>query len=114
MKTFHSYGPINTKKHYYVPRKELIEKCIQSLIGDVEEDGGHYFTIWGARQTGKTWIVEQSVKTIRQQYKDQFNIAYITIQGFADDEQSNIYERFFSYWPIIDGIDVHLVVIGQG
>jgi len=85
-----------------VPRKELIEKCIQSLIGDVEEDGGHYFTIWGARQTGKTWIVEQSVDKISRQYEDQFKAAYLSMQGFSDFEQTNISERFF------------VVAIGQG
>ena len=97
MRKLNSYGPVNVKKHYYVLRKELIEKCIQSLIGD-PEDEGHYFTIWGARQTGKTWIVEQSVNTIRKQYKDQFKIAYISMQGFLDDEQTNLSERFFEYW----------------
>ena len=44
MRTFHSYGPVNSKKHYYVPINKLVEKCVQSLIGD-PEDLGHYFTI---------------------------------------------------------------------
>jgi len=107
MRTFYSYGPINTKKHYYVPRKKIIEKCVQALIDD-PEDVGHFFTIWGARQTGKTWIVEQSVKTIRRQYKDQFNVAYISMQGFSNDEQKKLSEHFFEYWPRLIEDEFHL------
>ena len=98
MRTFHSYGPVDRTEHYCVERKELVDQCIKQLVGKVEK-GGHYFTIWGARQTGKTWIVEQSVNTIRQEFKDQLKIACISMQGFADDEQENVYEKFFSYWP---------------
>ena len=94
MRAFHSYGPVDITEHYCVERKELLNQCTKQLVGNIEK-GGHYFTIWGARQTGKTWIVEQSVNIIRKQYKDQFKVAYISMQGFADDEQSNLSERFF-------------------
>ena len=57
--------------HFYVPRDELAKTCVQSLIGG-PDISGHYFTIWSPRQTGKTWLVERSVKTIRQQYSSQF------------------------------------------
>jgi len=107
MRTFHSYGPIDSEEHYYVERKKLVDQCTRQLVGNIEK-GGHYFTIWGARQTGKTWIVEQSVQAIQQQYKDQFNVAYITMQGFADDEYRNIYERFFSYWPRLIADEFHM------
>jgi len=107
MRAFHSYGPVDITEHYCVERKELLNQCTKQLVGNIEK-GGHYFTIWGARQTGKTWIVEQSVNIIRKQYKDQFKVAYISMQGFADDEQSNLSERFFEYWPGLIEDEFHL------
>jgi len=98
MRKFHSYGPVDRVEHYCVDRKEFVNLCTKQLIGNIKK-GGHYFTIWGARQTGKTWIMEESVKIIRHQYMDQFKIACISMQGFTDDEQTNISERFFAHWP---------------
>jgi len=60
MRAFHSYGPVDSAEHYSVDRKDLVDQCTNQLIGNIKK-GGHYFTIWGSRQTGKTWIVEQSV-----------------------------------------------------
>ncbi len=55
MRRFHSYGPVDCRHHFCVDRTELIEKCAGQLAG-IPEEGGHYFTIWGPRQTGKTWL----------------------------------------------------------
>jgi len=107
MRTFHSYGPVDSTEHYCVDRKELLNQCTRQLVGSIEK-GGHYFTIWGARQTGKTWIVEQSVNKISRQYKDQFRVAYLSMQGFANDEQTNLSERFFEYWPRLIEDEFHL------
>jgi len=107
MRTFHSYGPVDSTEHYCVDRKELLNQCTRQLVGSIEK-GGHYFTIWGARQTGKTWIVEQSVNKISRQYKDQFRVAYLSMQGFADDEQTNFSDRFFDYWPGLIEDEFHL------
>jgi hypothetical protein len=54
MRRFSSYGPINTKLHYYAPRKELIAGAITQLMGENPSEGGHYITVWAPRQTGKT------------------------------------------------------------
>ena len=32
MRQFSSYGPVNTKLHYYVPREALIEEAYTQLI----------------------------------------------------------------------------------
>jgi len=98
MRKFHSYGPVKSKMHFYVPRDELVKTCVQSLIGD-PDISGHYFTIWAPRQTGKTWLVERSVQTIRQQYSSKFYTAYLSMQGFIDDKRDDNVERFLNYWP---------------
>jgi len=90
MRKFHSYGPVNPKKHFYVPRIELVDICVQSLIGDPDESG-HYFTIWAPRQTGKTWLVEESTNTIRQKFNNKFYIASLSMQGFVDDGRHDIF-----------------------
>jgi len=59
MRRFSSYGPVDKDIHYYVPRTELLNKIKRYLIGEVEEKGGHYVTIWAPRQTGKTWLLLQ-------------------------------------------------------
>jgi hypothetical protein len=100
MRAFHSYGPIDFRKHYYVPRKKLVEKCVQALIGD-PEDSGHYFTLWGARQTGKTWLYRQSLENIKRQFGDQFIVGEISMQGIflkKDDDHDQI---FFNNIPAL-------------
>ena len=59
MRRFSSYGPVNDKLHYYVPRKELIERGYTQLLGENPDEGGHYFTVWAPRQCGKTWIMRE-------------------------------------------------------
>ncbi|MCK4762428.1 MAG: AAA-like domain-containing protein [Candidatus Aminicenantes bacterium] len=62
---FSSYGPINTKLHYYVPRDDLINSAYRNLTGSRRE-GGHYITVWAPRQTGKTWVMQELVEIIEQ------------------------------------------------
>jgi len=66
MRRFSSYGPVDKDLHYYVPRKELIEKGFNLLIGEDPAHGGHYFTVWAPRQCGKTWILQESIALIRK------------------------------------------------
>lgn len=65
MRKFSSYGPINTKLHYYVPRQELVDQAIAHLVGEVPSEGGHYITVWAPRQRGKSWILNQAVQQLR-------------------------------------------------
>jgi hypothetical protein len=55
MRRFSSYGPVDPAFSFCVERRELVERCVAQLVGEQGEDG-RYFTIWAARQTGKTWI----------------------------------------------------------
>ncbi|HLP60016.1 MAG TPA: ATP-binding protein [Candidatus Deferrimicrobium sp.] len=59
MRRFSSYGPIVNTSEFYAPREELIEKTYITLIGENPSEGGHYFTVWAPRQTGKTWLMQQ-------------------------------------------------------
>jgi hypothetical protein len=73
MRKFHSYGPVDERQHFTVPRKKLITSCMGNLIGDPEK-GGHYFTIWAPRQSGKTWIMRQVKEKIEQHYAERFSV----------------------------------------
>jgi len=75
MRRFHSYGPVNARNHFAVPRTDLVNQCLNSLIGsDSDNESGHYFTTWAPRQTGKTWLTRQVVHEIKARYPDQYEI----------------------------------------
>jgi len=80
---FSSYGPVDSSIEYCAPRTELIQKAVNQLVGENPEDGGHYFTVWAPRQTGKSWSLNQ---TMRELQKDErFYVAKIELQlGFKD------------------------------
>jgi hypothetical protein len=73
MRRFHSYGPVDAELHFCVPRTELVEQCVDTIIGDPDK-GGHYFTIWAPRQTGKTWLMRQAKQEIVRRYGDRFTV----------------------------------------
>jgi hypothetical protein len=75
MRRFHSYGPVDCRYHFCVDRQTLVERCIDQLVG-IPDQGGHYFTIWAPRQTGKTWLMRQMREEIPQRYGDQFTDAF--------------------------------------
>jgi len=98
MRRFHSYGPINGKKHFFVNRDELIKKCTDQLTDDLDT-GGHYYTIWSPRQTGKTWIIRQCVEKIQKQYGDAFTVKDLSMQSFAlKNDDKDVNDVFFSTW----------------
>ncbi|MDM8517381.1 AAA-like domain-containing protein [Desulfobacterales bacterium HSG16] len=67
MRKFSSYGPVDNKLHYHAPRADLIDRAYNHLTGGANPDkGGHYITVWGPRQTGKTWIMQQVTRKIEQ------------------------------------------------
>ncbi|MBF0102522.1 MAG: AAA-like domain-containing protein [Desulfobacterales bacterium] len=92
MRQFHSYGPVNEKQHFVVKRDELIEHCLNNLVGDPEQ-GGHFFTIWAPRQTGKTWLMRQVKAQIQQHYGDKFIVGMMSMQGIVLDKDT--YEDHF-------------------
>ncbi len=73
MRSFNSYGPVDARYHFCVERKAMVDECVNHLIG-IPEEGGHYFTIWGARQTGKTWLMRQAMHEIPKRYGDRFEM----------------------------------------
>ena len=100
MRKFSSYGPVNTKLHYYAPRKALIKNAHARLAGEAMDEGGHYITVWAPRQTGKTWIMQQVVKKIREQ--GDFEIGIITMQSAknetSDEGVLDVFVRNLSEW----------------
>ena len=86
MRRFHSYGPVDCRYHFCVERQVLVEQCLSQLVG-VPEEGGHYFTIWGPRQTGKTWLMRQAKAEITQRYGEQFtvfNFSFGNLRGMGE------------------------------
>ena len=99
MKHFCSYGPVDCKAHFCVQRQALITTGVKQLIGHPEEKGGHYFTIWAPRQTGKTWLMRRMQQEIEQQYPEEFTIFNFSLGGlrgmpFSPSEQSELPKTF--------------------
>ena len=77
-RTFSSYGPVSTASNYFVPRTELVERAVMQLVGENPEEGGHYFTVWGPRQTGKSWVTRQALFRLRED--PRFHVAKVNLQ----------------------------------
>lgn len=101
MRRFHSYGPVQSQAHFFVERRELIERCIDQLIGSPEEGGGHYFTMWGPRQTGKTWLMRRAAEEIRARYGEHFLVGTLTLQGLFSDPTEFSTELFLRQTPFL-------------
>ncbi|MBF0120183.1 MAG: AAA-like domain-containing protein [Desulfobacterales bacterium] len=94
MRKFYSYGPINSNHHFFVDRKEIVQKCTEQLIG-YSSEGGHYFTIWAPRQTGKTWLMREIIKNIEFNYSEQFailNFSFGVFRGHNINESDELEE----------------------
>ncbi len=106
MRRFSSYGPVDKKNHFTVPRKALVKACMESLIGDPEE-GGHYFTIWAPRQTGKTWLMQQVIREMESLCRDRYIIAKMSCQGIII-EPDMPEDTFLGKIPrlMLDGFDM--------
>ncbi len=79
MRKFSSYGVINKKLHYFVPRTELLDQIKTYLIGEKHEEGGHYITIWAPRQTGKSSLSRDIYWDIMD--NECYHVANIDIQN---------------------------------
>jgi len=95
---FSSYGPVSTTSEYYAPREELIQRAILQLVGEKPEEGGHYFTVWAPRQTGKSWTLRATLWRLNKD--ERFYTVKVNLQlGFKDGlsvaqyiiEQINMY-----------------------
>ena len=66
MRRFSSYGPVDTDLHFHAPRTALVDRVLAALMGGGgPENGGGYITVWAPRQRGKSWIVGQVVRRLR-------------------------------------------------
>jgi hypothetical protein len=82
MRKFSSYGPPNTKLHYYIPRESLINQTLMQLKGEQYDEGGHYITIWAPRQTGKTWIMREVFLKLKKQ--TEFDVIILPLQHLSN------------------------------
>jgi len=67
IRRFSSYGPVDRDLHFYVPREELVSKAYTQLVGENPLKGGHYFTVWAPRQTGKSWLMREIFLKLKQE-----------------------------------------------
>ncbi|MCI0471376.1 MAG: AAA-like domain-containing protein [Candidatus Aminicenantes bacterium] len=85
MRRFYSYGSVNIKLHYYAPREELLEKTYNNLVGENPAEGGHYFTVWAPRQTGKTWIMQQILFRLKKD--PRFYVLKLNLEILKDQKK---------------------------
>lgn len=92
MRRFTSYGPVDPKIHYYVPRTELIEQICSELVGDNPEQGGRYITIWAPRQAGKSWVTNQALHVMREAHPE-FDVIKQTLQDLSRAPLERVFAR---------------------
>ncbi|VEN73124.1 conserved hypothetical protein [Candidatus Desulfarcum epimagneticum] len=78
MRRFSSYGPVDKDLHYYAPRKKLVDFGHRQMIGEDPSRGGHYITVWGPRQTGKSWAMRDVLWRIQKD--DRFDVLKINLE----------------------------------
>ena len=93
MRRFHSYGPVDERYHFAAKRKRLVESCVDKFVGS-QGGGGHFFTVWAPRQTGKTWLMRQVAKEIESRYGDRFAVGSMSVQGVILDDASSETDLF--------------------
>lgn len=79
---FFSYGPLDKSEHFYAKRQELIDKAYNQLIGRNPAKGGHYITVWGPRQTGKSWLLREVL--LRLEKDPGFGVIKINLENQKD------------------------------
>lgn len=103
MRRFHSYGPVDPSEHFCVERRELVEACVAQLVGNPDK-GGHYFTLWAPRQTGKTWLMRRAMAEIQARFGERFLIGSFSMGSTAMDDDEPV-EAFLERVP-------HLLDVG--
>ena len=82
MRRFSSYGPVDTDLHFHAPRTALIDRVLAALTGGGgPENGGGYITVWAPRQRGKSWIVGQAVRRLRDDPRNRaFDVVATSVE----------------------------------
>jgi Holliday junction resolvase-like predicted endonuclease len=88
MRRFSSYGPLDPEIHYHVPREELIQHGLTQLLGENPNKGGHYITVWGPRQTGKTWVMRQVLWLLET--NERFDVVKVNLQIVGQNFEDTI------------------------
>lgn len=83
MRTFSSYGPIDTDENYYVPRRALIDSAYRQLVGEQPHKDGHYITVWAPRQAGKSWLMQQVLFRLREQ--PEFDVLKLNLENLQQE-----------------------------
>lgn len=108
MRRFHSYGPVDPRDHFTVERTALVERCVNQLVGDPAR-GGHYFTIWAPRQSGKTWLMRRTIDEISAHHGDRFIVGTLSMQGVViqdDDPPEAFLQKVPFLWQRWLGISI--------
>jgi hypothetical protein len=96
MRRFSSYGPVDPSEDFCVERRDLVEHCVAELVGNPDK-GGHYFTIWAPRQSGKTWLMRRAIEEIRARYGDRFAVGAVSMQRIllmdGEPEEEGLFKR---------------------
>jgi diguanylate cyclase (GGDEF)-like protein len=87
IRQFFSYGPLDNSEHFYASRQKLIDKAYTQLIGRNPAKGGHYITVWGPRQSGKSWLMREVL--FRLQKDPRFSVIKINLEDQKDKENVN-------------------------
>ncbi len=96
MRRFHSYGPVDSSEHFAVERRVLVNDCATHLVGHPEK-GGHFFTLWAPRQSGKTWLMRRAIEEVRARHGDRFVVGSLLMQGVMGESDGA--ETFFRAMP---------------
>ncbi len=70
---------------------------MEQLIGNPKK-GGHYFTVWAPRQTGKTWLMMRVKEEIEKRYGDRFICGFMSMQGIVMESDEDP-AKFLSNLP---------------
>jgi hypothetical protein len=90
MRKFSSCGPIDLDLNYYVPRQTLIDTTVRHLVGDDPKSGGHYLTLWGPPQCGKSWVMQQAMHQIRTDPRySGFDVLTINLKHCKDESATD-------------------------
>ena len=108
MRKFSSYGPPNTKLHYYAPREGVCANALSQLKGDDPDEGGHYITVWAPRQTGKTSVMLEVFSTLKQNI--QFDVVILPLQDLIELTDVNQVAQFIAQ-ELIEILDLKNLTI---
>ena len=91
MRRFSSYGPVDTGLHFYAPRTELVDSVLSAVVGGNPEQGGEYVTVWAPRQSGKSWIVGQVVRRLREETQPRaFDVVATSVEHLRTEPDAGV------------------------